>query len=99
MKIEEITHRLGEKEKIEVVKITKDGEKKFYSYNYFVRSEDDWKLHVRWDNFQNQPHVDTYDENENLIESSPSREKTLKEVRELVDIFGKNLVTMDISKL
>ncbi len=86
-------------ERIESLEIRKGDEMVYYSYNYKIRKEKVWKLYIRWDNYQNQPHIDRYDENENHVESIPSREKNLKEILEVVDIFGKNLISMDLSRV
>ncbi len=99
MIVEKKTIDINEKEILDTVEI-KDGEEvKYYSYNYKVKSDGRWKIYVRWDNFQKQPHLDKYDENENLVESEPSRDKNLDEILELVGIFGKNLVSMDLSRM
>ncbi len=99
MIMEKKRYNLKENERIDSLEVKKDHERIFYSYNYKVKKDNNWRLYVRWDNFQKQPHVDRYDENGNHIEAISSREKSLKEVIELVDIFGKNLVTMDLSRL
>lgn len=99
MIVENNTIQINEKEILETVEIKKEDEIKYYSYNYKVKSEGKWKICVRWDNFQKQPHLDKYDENENLVESEPSRDKSLDEVMELIGIFGKNLVSMELSRM
>lgn len=101
MKIVEKTYLLKEKERLDVLEIIDEieNEPTYYSYDYKLKNKDDWQIRVRWDNLQNQPHVDSYDENENLIDSSPSRKKEVKEVLKLIDIFGKNLVNMNVAEL
>ncbi|MGM0510334.1 MAG: DUF7718 family protein [Thermoplasmatota archaeon] len=99
MIVEKKTIDINEKEILDAVEIKDKGEIKYYSYNYKVKSDGRWKIYVRWDNFQKQPHLDKYDENENLVESEPSRDKSLDEILELIGIFGKNLVSMDLSRM
>jgi len=99
MIVEKKTIDINEKEILDTVEIKDEGEVKYYSYNYKVKSDGRWKIYIRWDNFQKQPHLDKYDENENLVESEPSRDKTLDEILELIGIFGKNLVSMDLSRM
>lgn len=82
-----------------MVEIKKDEDMIFYSYNYLVKSDKQWKRYIRWDNFQKQPHVDRYDDTGNLTATEQCRGKTLKEVVELVGIFGKNLISMDLSRV
>ncbi len=90
---------IKENEKLEAIEIYRDKDLSYYSYNYMVKVDEKWKRYIRWDNFQKQPHVDRYDETGNLVTSEQSRDKSLKEVLELVDIFGKNLISMDISRV
>jgi len=99
MKIYRKIYELRNKERLESVEIIKDGKRIYYSYNYQILKDNKWRISVRWDNFQKKPHVDSFDENGNLQSSSSTREKSLKEVLELIDIFGKNIVSMDITKL
>ncbi len=99
MRIEKKIYRLRKNERIESIEILKEEKRIYYSYNYQILKDKEWNTSVRWDNFQKKPHVDSYDENGNLLYSSPTRVKSLKEVLELIDIFGKNIVTMDITKL
>lgn len=99
MIIERKIVHLTENERIDSLELKEKGELLFYSYDYEVKKNGDWKIYIRWDNFQKQPHIDRYDESGNHVESVEGREKTLKEVLELVDIFGKNLVSMDLSRL
>ncbi|MFO7791821.1 MAG: DUF6516 family protein [Candidatus Saliniplasma sp.] len=99
MIIEKKTFRLKENERLDSMEIKKEGHIQYYSYNYKIRSDEEWRTLVRWDNFQQQPHVDSFDDNGNLLNSSTTRDKTMKEVLELIDIFGKSIVTMDIREL
>ncbi len=92
-------YHLREKEKLDSMEIRKKGQLRFYSYDYKIKTDDGWRTLVRWDNFQQQPHVDSYDDNGTLIQSSSTRDKNLKEILELIDIFGKSIVTMDITEL
>jgi hypothetical protein len=72
---------------------------KFYSYTYYVNVRDAWLPCVRWDNAEQQPHVDRYDENGTLIEQQHCREKSFKEVLKLVKIFRRNLAAMNLAEL
>ncbi len=99
MQIEKKEYIINENEKIDVLEIIGDDAIKFYSYNYKIKNNGKWKLYLRWDNFQKQPHIDRFDGAGNLVESTQSREKTLKEVVELVNIFGKNLVSMNLERV
>lgn len=99
MIIEKKVYRLKDKERLKAVEIKKEDQRIFYTYNYQIFNGKEWKTPVRWDNYQSQPHVDNFDENGNLLNTSSTRDKTLKEILELIDIFGKNLLTMDIKKL
>lgn len=99
MIIEKRIYILKNSERLNALEIKKEGQRVYYSYNYQFLNDKEWRTSVRWDNFQSQPHVDSFDENGNLLTSSSTRDKSLKEILELIDIFGKNLVTMDITKL
>ncbi len=99
MKIDKKIIEVKPGERVDALEIRKGDEIVYYSYNYKIKKEKGWKLYIRWDNFQNQPHIDRYDENENHVESIPSREKNLKEILEVVDIFGKNLISMDLTRV
>ena len=72
---------------------------KFYSYTYYVNMRNSWQPCVRWDNAEQQPHVDRYDENGTLIEQQHCREKNFKEVLKLVKIFRRNLAAMNLAEL
>ncbi len=91
--------KIKDTEKLDAIEVKKNGDVVFYSYNYMVKKDEQWKRYIRWDNFQKQPHVDRYDETGNLIGTEQSREKALKEVIELIGIFGKNLISMDLSRV
>lgn len=99
MMIEKKIFELKENERLVSMEIRKEDQIKYYSYNYRIKNEGEWRTLVRWDNFQQQPHVDSFDDNGNLLRSSSTRDKSLKEVLELIDIFGKSIVTMDIREL
>ncbi|MBI5000645.1 MAG: hypothetical protein HZB92_03840 [Euryarchaeota archaeon] len=86
-------------EYLKVVEVREGSRQKFYSYTYTVKSRMGWLPCVRWDNYEQQPHVDKYDENGALLEQRPCREKELAEVVKLVKIFRRNLSAMDISQL
>lgn len=100
--IVEISHRTIEiraGEIIDALEIRKRDEIVFYSYDYKIKNGRGWSIYVRWDNFLNQPHIDRYDENENHVERISCREKSIKEILEVVEIFGKNLISMDLSRV
>ena len=99
IRINKKTYEIKTGEHIEALEIKKLDELIFYSYNYKIEKDGSWKLLIRWDNFLNQPHVDKYDENGNHIETTTCREKNLKQVVEVVDIFGRNLMSMDLSRM
>ncbi len=59
-----------------------------------------WRPFVRWDNYEEKPHVDIYGESQNLVSQQPATEhKSLKEVIELVKVFRRNLVAMNIPEI
>ena len=59
-----------------------------------------WRPLIRWDNYDEKPHVDVYGENQNLISQQPITDhKDLKEIVELVKIFRRNLAVMNISEI
>ena len=81
------------------MRVLKGDRVRFFSYTYMVKDRGRWRPVVRWDNFQSQPHVDKYDENGGLIEQRPTMAKELKEVVNLVTIFRRNLMAMDLTEL
>ncbi|MGM0405629.1 MAG: hypothetical protein ACQEQM_05760 [Thermoplasmatota archaeon] len=99
MIIEKKIYRLRDNQRVKSLEIKKDKQMVYYSYNYQILNGSEWKTSVRWDNYQSQPHVDSFDDNGNLLDTSSTRDKSLKEVLELIDIFGKNILNMDIKKL
>ena len=86
-------------ERVDALRIRKDDRVRYYSFTYLVKDRGRWRPVVRWDNFQSQPHVDKYDENGGLIEQRTAMEKELKEVVNLVTIFRRNLMAMDLTEL
>jgi hypothetical protein len=87
-------------EVVDVVQIEKDGRIRYYSYTYKVKgNKGQWRPAVRWDNLEQTPHVDKFDENSALIEQKPCRDKNLNEIVKLVGIYRKNLMAMDVSQL
>ena len=85
---------------LDTLEIEKEGKIKYFSYTYKIKGKQGkWIPAVRWDNLEQSPHVDRYDENNALIEQKPCREKPLKEILKLVSIFRKNLMAMDVSEL
>ena len=87
-------------EVMDTLEIESEGRIKYYSYTYKIRGKGGkWIPAVRWDNYEQSPHVDRYDENSTLIEQKPCEIRPLKEILKLVGIFRKNLMTMDVSEL
>lgn len=85
---------------LDALEIEKEGKIKYYSYSYKIKGKHGkWINAVRWDNLEQAPHVDRYDENNSLVEQKPCREKPLKEIIKLIGIFRKNLMAMDVSEL
>jgi hypothetical protein len=85
---------------LDMIEIEKDGKVKYYSYTYRIKgTHGRWINAVRWDNLEQAPHVDRYDENNSLIEQKACQEKPKKEILKLVDIFRRNLMAMDVSEL
>lgn len=85
---------------LDTLEIEKEGKIKYFSYTYKIKGKHGkWIPAVRWDNLEQAPHVDRYDENNVLVEQKPCREKPLKEIIKLVTIFRRNLMTMDVSEL
>ncbi len=98
-KVERTTVWMRKSEKVESVRISRDEKTRYFSHTYLVRDRGKWRPVVRWDNFDSQPHVDKYDENGGLIEQKPTTAKKLKEVVNLVSIFRRNLMAMDLGDL
>ena len=85
---------------LDALEIEREGRIKYYSYTYKIKGKyGRWIPAVRWDNLEQSPHVDRYDENSALVEQKSCREKPLKEILKLVGIFRRNLTTMDVSEL
>jgi hypothetical protein len=85
---------------LDTLEIEKEGKIKYYSYTYKIKGKHGkWRPAVRWDNHDQTPHVDRYDENYALIDQKPCREKPQKEIIKLVGIFRRNLMAMDVSEL
>jgi len=94
------TVRIHRSERLDSLEVRDRGKIIFYSYSYVYRSRHgDWKPLVRWDNFNNNPHVDKYDENGALLETKICPEKSLDEVVKLASIFRRNLLAMDLGVL
>jgi hypothetical protein len=91
---------------IEAVEIYENDNLKYYSYLYkildlkFQKGQDPWRTLIRWDNHDEKPHIDIYGESRNLVrQQSTTEHKSLKEVIELVKIFRRNLVAMDVNEM
>ena len=85
---------------VDSLEIEDDGKMKYYSYTYKIKGKQGkWISAVRWDNLEQSPHVDKYDENNALVEQKPCREKPLSEILKIIKIFKRNLMTMDVSEL
>ncbi len=91
---------IHKEEVLDTLEIEKEGKIKYYSYTYKIKGKQGkWIPAVRWDNHEQAPHVDRYDENSTLVEQKTCREKPLKEIMKLVGIFRRNLMAMDVSEL
>ena len=87
-------------EMVESLVLEDSGKVRLYSYTYMGRGKGQaWTPYVKWDNWDRQPHVDKYDGTGVLVEQKPCNEKSLEEVLKLVQIFRKNLLTMELSQL
>ena len=87
-------------EVLDTLEIEKEGRIKYYSFTYKIKGKNGrWQSAVRWDNHDQSPHVDRYDENNSLIDQKPCREKPQKEILKLISIFRRNLMAMDVSEL
>ncbi|MFO7619029.1 MAG: hypothetical protein R6W91_05180 [Thermoplasmata archaeon] len=87
-------------EMVESILLEEGGKMKFYSHTYMVRTKGrSWTPYVKWDNWDRQPHVDKFDGSGVMVEQKPCNEKNLDEVLKLVNIFRKNLLSMELSQL
>ena len=85
---------------LDTLEIAKEGRIKYYSYTYKIKGKHGtWIPAVRWDNLEQTPHVDRYDDNCALVDQKPCREKSQKEILKLISIFRRNLMAMDVSEL
>lgn len=85
---------------VDVLQIEKGGKIRYYSYTYKIKGRHGkWRPAVRWDNLEQTPHVDKFDENSALMEQKSCRDKSLTEIVKLVGIYRKNLMAMDVSQL
>ncbi len=99
MKISKKRVYIHRNEIIDALEIFEGERRRFYSYTYRVEGKKGWMPYVRWDNFQQQPHVDRYDESGALLEQKSTPEKTLEEIEHLVRIFRRNLAAMSLEDL
>ena len=86
-------------EVIDSIEIFEGDRRRFYSYTYLVEGKKGWVPYIRWDNFQQQPHIDRYDETGALLEQKAGPEKELHEIEHLVRIFRRNLAAMSLEDL
>jgi hypothetical protein len=87
-------------EMVESLVLEDTGKVRFFSHTYMGKGKgQSWIPYVKWDNWDRQPHVDKYDGTGVLVEQKPCNEKSLEEVLKLVQIFRKNLLTMELSQL
>ncbi len=85
---------------VDTLEIENEGKIRYYSYTYKIKGKQGkWVSAVRWDNLEQSPHVDKYDENNALVDQKPCREKPLTEILKIIKIFKRNLMTMDVSEL
>ncbi len=97
MEITKQTIFIHKEEKLVMVEITEDGKLKYFAYTYLAKNRHgNWVPVVRWDNFENIPHVEKYDENGGLIERIDTEYKSKNEVKQLVATFRKNLLAMKL---
>lgn len=76
------------------------GKLKFYSYTYKARTKGRGvRALVRWDNFQQEPHADKYDDGGRFLEQKSVREKRLADVVKTVKIYRRNLLNMDLAEV
>lgn len=97
---------LQKNDMVEAVEIYENENLKYYSYLYKIwetksqQGQGDWRILMRWDNYDEKPHVDIYGESRNLVrQHSTTEHKSLKEVTELIKIFRRNLVAMNFSEM
>ena len=87
-------------EMVESLIVEDAGKIRFYSHTYLVRTKGrDWTPYVKWDNWDRQPHVDKFDGSGVMVEQKSCNEKSLEDVLKLVQIFRKNLLSMELSQL
>ena len=78
----------------------KEGSKiKYYSYSYKVFSKKRWYISMRWDNFEQSPHVERYDENGSLIEQKYGDYKTQDDVIKIIKTFRRNIGSVNLNHL
>ena len=87
-------------EVIDSIELYHKDKRKLYSITYKVAWKKNELLPVmRWDNLDHRPHIDKYDQSGNLIEQRPTREKSLKEIADLISLFRKNIISLDLSDI
>jgi hypothetical protein len=88
-------------EVIDALEIKDKNRMRFYSYTYrILNKKGNWNTAIRWDNFEQNPHVDKYESTTDvLLEQKNCREINLMEVIRLVTSFRRNLLVMDVSEL
>ncbi|HAR96919.1 MAG TPA: hypothetical protein DCR97_13320 [Deltaproteobacteria bacterium] len=85
---------------VESIVLEDGGKIKFYSHTYMGRARGNaWMPFVKWDNWDRQPHVDKFDGSGVMVGQEACNEKSLEDVLKLVQIFRKNLLSMELSKL
>ena len=91
---------LHKDELLDSITIFTDGKLRYYSHTFQILGKrGHWHPIIRWDNHNQNPHVDKFDENGNFLEQIPSSEKPFREIVKMVTIFRRNLLTMDLRQL
>jgi len=97
LKIEKRTDWINAQEKIQSIEIGDSKTRHYYSYTYLVDEHGGFRPLVRWDNFNNNPHVDVFESD--AVRTYSTDEKGYGEVQKIVRLFRLNLPQMDLKDL
>jgi hypothetical protein len=97
LKIEKRTDWINPQEKIQSLEIGDNKTLHYYSYTYLVDERGEFRPLVRWDNFNNSPHVDVFEND--AVKRYTTDEKGYSEVQKIVRLFRLNLPRMDLKDL
>jgi hypothetical protein len=97
LKIEKRTDWINQQEKIQSLEIGDNKAIHYYSYTYLVDEQGLFRPLVRWDNFNNNPHVDVFENDAFKRYATDSKEYS--EVQKIVRLFRMNLPRMDLRNL